>query len=62
MDGNLGLISALHPCDSIQIFFKVLKQHLDFQKMDLDFHNRSQVGAEQRNDAAEPRVLDLPKC
>lgn len=73
MAGNLRLIIALHLCDSIKVFFKVLKQHLNFQKMDLDYHKRSQekrthVGAEEKNDtssmivAASRREVTEPMC
>lgn len=65
MDGNLRLISSLHLCDSIKVFFKVLKQHLNFQKMDLDYHKesqdkRTQVGAEEKNDNRSMIVAASP--
>lgn len=56
----------------LKSFFKVLKQHFNFQKMDLDYHERSQdkraqVGAEEKNDnssmivAASPRKITEPR-
>lgn len=49
----------------LKSFFKVLKQHLNFQKMDLDYHERSQdkraqVSAKEKNDNSSMMVAASP--